>query len=175
MTFLRIATCELHCCLILVIPLFLLLLLLLLLSAQEYGPEVAYLLANLLGYMGPSGMLQQPTLHAAAAILNVWSRRRSRITADGLLHDSKVFALLEASWAQLYVHQQLLLLTRNVRPNLIFPCSSRVIARVLVLLFSLILFLFCLSPSACSFACIACLPIVLPCAELLIKSSTCRY
>ncbi|CDJ39753.1 hypothetical protein, conserved [Eimeria tenella] len=71
----------------------------------EYGPEVAYLLANLLGYMGPSGLLQQPTLNAAAAILNVWSRRRSRITADGLLHDSKVFALLEASWAQLMVHR----------------------------------------------------------------------
>ncbi|OEH80257.1 hypothetical protein cyc_00136 [Cyclospora cayetanensis] len=67
----------------------------------EYGPEVAYLLANLLGYMGPSRVLQQPTLRAAASILNVWSRRRSRLTSDGLLHDSKVFALLEASWAQL--------------------------------------------------------------------------
>ena len=78
---------------------------------QEYGPEVAYLLANLLSYMGPSRVLMQPTVTAAAAILNIWGRRKIRlIETEGILHDSKVFALLEAAWAQLYVHPKYLLL-----------------------------------------------------------------
>ncbi|PFH37313.1 hypothetical protein BESB_037710 [Besnoitia besnoiti] len=72
----------------------------------EFGAEVAYLLTNLLGYLGASRHLVDPIVDAASCILLLWSKRRRKLGKDAIMTDEAlIFSTLEACWAQLVLHR----------------------------------------------------------------------
>ncbi|CBZ53757.1 conserved hypothetical protein [Neospora caninum Liverpool] len=72
----------------------------------EFGAEVAYLLTNLLGYLGASRHLVDPIVDAASCILLLWSKRRRKLGKEAIMTDEAlIFSTLEACWAQLVLHR----------------------------------------------------------------------
>ncbi|ESS36094.1 hypothetical protein TGVEG_271740 [Toxoplasma gondii VEG] len=72
----------------------------------EFGAEVAYLLTNLLGYLGASKHLVDPIVDAASCILLLWSKRRRKLGKEAIMTDEAlIFSTLEACWAQLVLHR----------------------------------------------------------------------
>lgn len=63
---------------------------------------MAYLLTNLLGYVGSSRHLVDPIVDAASCILLLWCKRREKLGQDEISSDEGIiFSTLEACWAQL--------------------------------------------------------------------------